>query len=179
MLEVEDRAARTAMCHDLLEAVAKENLMNHVIYSDKATFHVCGVVVNKHNCRIWAEKQPNEFTEWQWDSPKVNAWLGLTKDRINGHFMFAAKTVTGATYIDMDMLLMFLEPQLRQDDGTLPHYTLIVWDYLNEIFRNRWIGRAAGPMWAVHSPDLTPLDFLRGVSSRATKSLCYQGARSE
>lgn len=165
-LEEEDHAARAAMCHDLLEAVDEENLMNHVMFSDEATFHVCGVV-NRHNCRIWSEEQPNEFTEWQRDSPKVNVWLGLMKDKIYGPFMFAEKTITGANYLDM--LQMFLEPQLQQDgilcsviyqqDGAPPHYANIVRDYLNETFPNRWIGRAAGRMWAARSPDLTPLDF--------------------
>ncbi|PSN53463.1 hypothetical protein C0J52_05154 [Blattella germanica] len=38
-------------------------------FSDKDTFHVCGVVVN--NKPNLAEKQSNEFTEWQRDSPKM------------------------------------------------------------------------------------------------------------
>jgi hypothetical protein len=32
-------------------------------------------------------------------------------------------------------------------------------DYLNNNFRNTWIGRTAQKHWAPHSPDLTPLDF--------------------
>jgi transposase len=39
-------------------------------------------------------------------------------------------------------------------------YHLQVRDYLNNTFRNTWIGRAAPKHWASCSPDLTPLHFL-------------------
>ena len=52
--------------HDLLHAVDEENLMNHVLFSDEATFLMCSVV-NRHNCRIWTAEQPNEFIKWQRD----------------------------------------------------------------------------------------------------------------
>jgi hypothetical protein len=38
-------------------------------------------------------------------------------------------------------------------------YRLQVCDYLNNSFRNTWIGRAAPKHWARSSPDLTPLHF--------------------
>ena len=81
--------------------------------------------------------------------------------------MFSEKTVTGTNYLDM--LQLFLEPQLQQNgilasviyrqDGAPPHNANIVRDYLNYSFPNKWIGRAAGHMWAPRSPDLTPLHF--------------------
>ena len=71
--------------------------MQHVLFNDEATFHTCGHV-NKHNCRICADEQPNELQEWERDSPKANAdeqtnelqewerdspkanvWMGITK----------------------------------------------------------------------------------------------------
>ena len=55
-LEDEDYAARQAMCYNLLDAVRNEHLMQHVLFSDEATFHTCGHV-NGHNCRIWADEQ--------------------------------------------------------------------------------------------------------------------------
>ena len=114
-----------------------------------------------------AEEQPNEFIEWQRDSPKVNVWLGLMKDKIYGPFIFAGNIVTGTNYLDM--LQLFLEPQLQQDgilasviyqqDGAPSHYANTMRDYLNDTFPNRWIERSADRMWAPRSPDLTPLDF--------------------
>ncbi|KAJ4443074.1 hypothetical protein ANN_04724 [Periplaneta americana] len=52
-LEQEDYAAHQGMCHDLLEAVANENLMNHILLSDEATFHTCDRV-----SRITVEYEP-------------------------------------------------------------------------------------------------------------------------
>ena len=77
-LEDEDYAARQAMCYELLDAARNENLMQHVLFSDEATFHTCGHV-NGHNCRILADEQPNALQEWERDSPKVNVWMGITK----------------------------------------------------------------------------------------------------
>ena len=126
----------------------------------------CGHV-NRHNCRIWAEDQPNLMQEWERDTPKVNVWLGLPRSTVYGSFMLAEKTVTGNVYLDM--LEQFLEPQLISDgitdtivfqqDGAPPHLAITVRDYLNQAFPSRWIGRAAPMMWPTRSPDLIPLDF--------------------
>ncbi|PSN44579.1 hypothetical protein C0J52_25449 [Blattella germanica] len=56
----------------------------------------CGHV-NRHNCRIWADDQPNALQEWERDSPKVNEWMGITKSKVYGPYMFAKRTVTGKT----------------------------------------------------------------------------------
>ena len=81
--------------------------------------------------------------------------------------MFAEPTVSGVTYLDM--LLLFLEPQLIQDqaidtvvcqqDGASPHLANIVRNHLNEVFTNKWIGRGSPRIWVPRSPDLTPLHF--------------------
>ncbi|PSN57782.1 hypothetical protein C0J52_07264 [Blattella germanica] len=69
----------------------------------------CGHV-NRHNCRIWADEQPNALQEWKRDSPKVNVWIGITKSKVYGPYMFAERTVTGITYLHL--LQHFLEPQV-------------------------------------------------------------------
>jgi hypothetical protein len=70
------------------------------------------------------------------------------------------------------MLQQFLIPQLDEDDqegrihfqqdGAPLHYLEEVCEYLNTHFPGRCIGRAALIAWPPPSPDLTPLDFLRG-----------------
>lgn len=165
-LEAEDYAARRAMCYDLCEAAERDHLMDNILFSDEATFHICGMV-NRHNCRIWGNERPDDTFEWQRDTPKVNVWVGITKQKVYGPFMFRENTVTGGTYLDM--LEQFLEPQLQQDgilgtvvyqqDGAPPHFALQVREYLNRTFPNRWIGRASPRLWAARSPDLTPMDF--------------------
>ncbi|KAJ4448808.1 hypothetical protein ANN_00199 [Periplaneta americana] len=46
-----------------------------------------------------------------------------------------------------------------QQDGTPPHFALIVREYLNEHFPNTWTGRDSPRFWSSRSPDLMPLDF--------------------
>ena len=82
--------------YDSLDAVRNENLMQHVLFNDEATFHICGHV-NRHNCRIWADEQPNALQEWERYSPKVNVWMRITKSKVYGPYMFAEPTVTGIT----------------------------------------------------------------------------------
>ena len=71
------------------------------------------------------------------------------------------------------LLEQFLEPQLQQDgilgtvvyqqDGAPSHFALLVREYLNRTFPNRWIVRGSPRLWTARSPDLTPTDcFLWG-----------------
>ncbi|EZA60790.1 hypothetical protein X777_13803 [Ooceraea biroi] len=46
-----------------------------------------------------------------------------------------------------------------QHDGAGPHYANIVRDYLNETFRDVWIGRGSRVRWSARSPDLTSSEF--------------------
>jgi hypothetical protein len=50
-----------------------------------------------------------------------------------------------------------------RQDGAPAHKAIIVKQYLNDIFLNRWIGIQGVISWPARSSDLTPLDFfLRG-----------------
>ena len=133
-------------------------------FSDEATFHVYGKV-NKHNIRIWGSQNPCEVLKGERDSPKINVWCGLMHNQIIGPFIFAESAITANIYLDM--LKHYVVPQLEefqprvvfQQDGAPPHWGLIVRDFLNETFPNRWIGRNGPTPWPPRSPDITPLDF--------------------
>ena len=69
-------------------------------------------------------------------------------------------------------LLLWLLPQLNtnyddyilQLDGAPPHFHRNVWELLNRVLQQHWIGRAAKgdnhlPPWPPRSPDLTPCNF--------------------
>ena len=86
--------------------------LDSVIFSDESTFHVSGRV-NTHNCRIWGSKNPRASLQHVRDSPKVNVFCALSKDRVYGPF-FMETTITGIVYLDM--LQQFLIPQLDEDD---------------------------------------------------------------
>ncbi|GBM49030.1 hypothetical protein AVEN_153546-1 [Araneus ventricosus] len=65
------------------------------------------------------------------------------------------------------MLEMYAVPQMQQhqpdvifqQDGTPPHWGMIVRDFLDENFPDRWCGRGGPIPWPPRSPDITPLDF--------------------
>ena len=86
-------------------------------------------------------------------------------NQIIGPFIFAESTITANIYLDM--LKHYVVPQLEefqprfvfQQDGAPPHWGLIVRDFLNETFPNRWVGRNGPTPWPPRSPDITPLDF--------------------
>ncbi|EZA47915.1 hypothetical protein X777_15034, partial [Ooceraea biroi] len=46
-----------------------------------------------------------------------------------------------------------------QLDGAPPHYAVIVRNFLNQEYNNRWIGRGGPVAWPPRSPDLTSPDF--------------------
>ena len=46
-----------------------------------------------------------------------------------------------------------------QHDGAPAHYHRDSRAYLDQVFPNRWIGRAGPVSWSARSSDLTPLDF--------------------
>ncbi|GBM65110.1 NF-X1-type zinc finger protein NFXL1 [Araneus ventricosus] len=56
-----------------------ENFLQHVMFSDEATFHISGIV-NRHNTRIWGLENFHAVLEQARDSPKVNVWCGLLHD---------------------------------------------------------------------------------------------------
>ncbi|KAJ4442466.1 hypothetical protein ANN_04052 [Periplaneta americana] len=70
------------MCYDLLEPVQNENLMD-ILFSDEATFHVCGKV-HRHNSRIWTYEQPHETSEWERGKPKGNSAFCRIDNTIDG-----------------------------------------------------------------------------------------------
>ena len=69
-LEPEDHAACMAKCHELIEALHNEDLLEHVLFSDEVTFHTCGLV--NHNSIIWADEKLHIAMELERNTPKVN-----------------------------------------------------------------------------------------------------------
>ncbi|PSN31626.1 hypothetical protein C0J52_28026 [Blattella germanica] len=55
------------MCHDLIEAVHNEDLLEYVLFSDEITFYTCGLV-NRKNTSLWADEQPHVTMELERNS---------------------------------------------------------------------------------------------------------------
>ena len=149
------------------------DFLTKLVFSDEATFYLNGAV-NKHNDRLWTDENPYWIRETHTQTPqKVNVWCGMVGDNIIGPF-FIQGNLNGERYLEL--LQTEIVPAIQnlfpgeefgevwfQQDGAPPHYSVIVRDYLNVTFPNRWIGRGVVGVlaiaWPPRSPDLTPLDF--------------------
>lgn len=128
------------MCNYLPQAI-ENNFMYHVVFNDKVTFNICRHV-NKHKCRIQTKEQPYLLQECLRDTSKVNVWVGFTRSKAYGAFLFAEETITGNVLLDI--FVQSLETQLRSDrivdtvmlqqHGVPPHYTVFVRYQLKHAF---------------------------------------------
>ena len=110
----------------------------------------------------------------------MNVSCGVLGNKLIGPFVFD-NTLTGNAFevflrnelpgLLEDIPLMIRSQMYFQHDGSPPHYTRNVSDYLNESFPNRWLGRGGPVSWPPRSPDITPLDFYLWGH---TKTLVYE-----
>ncbi|GFV52404.1 DUF4817 domain-containing protein [Trichonephila clavipes] len=143
---------------------------------DEAHFWLNGYV-NKQNCRIWSEANPQVYVETPLHPKKLTGALyGLVESFFKndeGHNV----TVNGDRY--RAMITNFFIPELNnhdvqelwfQQDGATCHTARATIDLLKDTFGNHLISRFGPVNWPPRSCDLTPLDyFLWGY----VKSLVY------
>ncbi|GFX39746.1 putative DD41D transposase [Trichonephila clavipes] len=122
--------------------------------SDEAHFWLNGYV-NKQNCRIWSEANPQVYVETPLHPEKLTVWCTLWAGGIIGPYFFKN---------DEGHNLWF------QQDGATCHTAHATIDLLKDTFGDRLISRFGPVNWPPRSCDLTPLDyFLWGY----VKSLVY------
>jgi hypothetical protein len=80
----------------LLRIDEKSSFLDPVCFYDEATFHLRDKV-HKRNCRIWEYDNPHVL-EHERDTPKMDVWCELMKDRVIGLF-FRETAVTGNVYL--------------------------------------------------------------------------------
>uniref|UniRef100_A0AC34GUD2 Transposase n=1 Tax=Panagrolaimus sp. ES5 TaxID=591445 RepID=A0AC34GUD2_9BILA len=145
---------------------AQPDHLERIWWSDEANFHVNGAV-NKHDFRYWSPTNPNFHREKALHSPKVVVWAAMSAVGIVGPYFFPGN-VNAQTYCQMLEEVFIPQMQNRPDfdtmlfqqDGAPPHYALQTRALLDEVFPERWIGRASPNLnWPPRSPDLTVLDF--------------------
>ncbi|GFS48384.1 transposable element Tc3 transposase [Trichonephila clavipes] len=152
-----------------------------ILFSDEAHFWLNGYV-NKQNCRIWSEANPQVYVETPLHPEKLTVWCALWADGIIGPYFFKNDeghdvTVNGDRY--RAMVTNFFIPELNnhdvqelwfQQDGATCHTARATIDLLKNTFGDRLISRFGPVNWPPRSCDLTPLDyFLWGY----VKSLVY------
>ena len=78
---------------------------NKILFSDEAHFWLNGYV-NKQNCRIWSEENPQAYVQKPLHPAKITVWCALWAGGIIGPYVFrdeAGNNVTdnGVRYRDM------------------------------------------------------------------------------
>ncbi|GFX52699.1 putative DD41D transposase [Trichonephila clavipes] len=137
-----------------------------ILFSDEAHFWLNGYV-NKQNCRIWSEANPQVYVETPLHPEKLTVWCALWAGGIllqndEGHNV----TVNGDRY--RTMITNFFIPELNnhdvqelwfQQDGATCHTARATIDLLKDTFGDRLISRFGPVNWPRRSCDLTPLDY--------------------
>ncbi|GFS75074.1 DUF4817 domain-containing protein [Trichonephila clavipes] len=116
-----------------------------ILFSDEAHFWLNGYV-NKQNCRIWSEANPQVYVETPLHPEKL--------------------TVNGDRY--RAMITNFFIPEMNnhdvqelwfKQDGATCHTARATIDLLKDTFGDRLISRFGPVNWPPRSCDLTPLDY--------------------
>jgi len=163
------------------QIAADQNFHKKILFTDEAHFWLHGYV-NKQNCRIWSEENPEAIVMTPLHPEKLTVWCALWSGGIIGPYLFKNDagqnvTVNGERY--RHMIKNFFIPELHhvdvgqlwfQQDGATCHTARATIDLLKETFGERIISRFGPVNWPPRSCDLTPLDyFLWGY----VKSLVY------
>ncbi|GFW33849.1 putative DD41D transposase [Trichonephila clavipes] len=141
-----------------------------ILFSDEAHFWLNGYV-NKQNCRIWSEVNPQVYIETPLHPEKLTVWCALWAGGIIGPYFFKNDeghnvTVNGDRYRAMNTI--FFIPELNnhdiqelwfQQDGATSHIARATIDLLKDTFGDRLISRFGPVNWPPRSSDLTPLDY--------------------
>ena len=143
---------------------------NKIVWSDEASFKI-NCSINRHNSSYWATGNPHVIEARHVNLPGVTVWCGLSVLSLIGPFFFY-NTVTGAIYLNL--LQESIMPCIQevfgdeevyfQQDGAPTHYHCDARTYLDENLPSRWIGRRGSI--EKNPPDLTPLDFFNGHTSK-------------
>ncbi|GFU67777.1 RNase H domain-containing protein [Trichonephila clavipes] len=159
----------------------REDIYSSPLLVDEAHIWLNGYV-NKQNCRIWSEANPQVYVETPLHPEKLTVCCALLAGGIIGPYFFKNDeghnvTVNGDRY--RAMITNFFIPELNnhdvqelwfQQDGATYHTARATIDLLKDTFGDRLIPRFGPVNWPPKSCDLTPLDyFLWGY----VKSLVY------
>ncbi|GFT62492.1 uncharacterized protein TNCV_4600931 [Trichonephila clavipes] len=138
--------------------------------SDEVHFWLNGYV-NKQNCRIWSEANPQVYVETPLHPEKLTVWCALWAGGIIGSYFFKNDeghnvTVNGDRY--RARITNFFIPELNNHDvqelwfqqhGATCHTARVIIDLLKDTFGDRLISRFGPVNWPPRSCDLTPLDY--------------------
>ncbi|GFV03226.1 DUF4817 domain-containing protein [Trichonephila clavipes] len=119
----------------------QELRIDGLIEIDEAHFWLNGYV-NKQNCRIWSEANPQVYGETPLHPEKLTVWCALWADGIIGPYFFKNDEGHNVTV----------------NDGATCHTARATIDLLKDTFGDHLISRFGSVNWPPRSSDLTPLD---------------------
>jgi len=99
-LTLADTVKRRDFCEEMQLKMDENDFVERLIFCNETTFHISGKV-NVHNVRTWGTEQPHAQIEHQRDSPKVNLFCAVSREKEHGQFFFTEPTVTGDSFLDM------------------------------------------------------------------------------
>ena len=82
----DDPDRRREYCDGMCSLIGRDRaILDRIIFSDEATFHLNGLV-NRHNCVIYADENPNIIFHRPPPSRGINVWAGIYSGGIIGTF---------------------------------------------------------------------------------------------
>lgn len=166
-----DNNRRLHFCNWLLDQTNEDiNFARKIIWTDESNFSNLGFF-NRKNEHIWSIENPKQNVQVRNQNRfGFNVWIGLLDDRLLGPLIYEGtlnshrylQFLRGPIneYLDLDNVpLIKLRDLWWQQDGAPPHNAVLVRNYLDEIFPNKWIGNRSAIEWPARSPDLSPLDY--------------------
>ncbi|GFT04320.1 DUF4817 domain-containing protein [Trichonephila clavipes] len=152
------------------EIAVVNDFHKRILFSDEAHFWLNGYV-NKRNCRIWSEVNPQVYVKTPLHPEKLTVWCTLWAGGIIGPNFFKNDeghnvTVNGDRY--RAMITNFFISELNnhdvqelwfQQEGATFHTARATIDLLKDTFGDRLISRFGPVNWPPRSCDLTPLDY--------------------
>lgn len=165
----EDYPRRSALCQWVVDKTTHTpDFSSNILFTDEATFTRSGIF-NSHNTHVWTDENPHVTWRGNYQHRfSLNVWCGIIGNYLIGPHVMPGR-LTGALYCQfliqhLPILLEDVPLAQRQrmwfmHDGAPAHTSLVVREYLNARFPNRWIGQHGPVAWPPRSPDLNPLDF--------------------
>ena len=158
-LKPNDHSLRREFADWVLEHLEDDaNFGRKIIFSDEAHFWLNGFV-NKQNCRIWGDSNPQQIQQLPMHPEKLTVWCGLWSGGIIGPFFFkngAGATVTVNSVRYREMINQFLSLEIDdideddiwfQQDGATCHTANETINLLKEKFGDSIISRNGPVNW--------------------------------
>ncbi|KAJ8978460.1 hypothetical protein NQ317_002914 [Molorchus minor] len=150
-----DFPPRLAFCRWMQDKIAQNPQFGaEVLFTDEASFSRDGIF-NFHNNHIWAEENEREIAEGhhqQQFSVNYRQFLEVLPELLDN------------VPLQLRQIMYFMH------DVAPAHFSLIVRQYLDDEYQNRWIGRGGPNPWPPRFSELNCLDFF---FSSHLKTLVY------